>query len=485
MNVRAVGYFNGHILRLEGLFMLPALVIALVKGEDLEALAFMGTIVLLLVVGSLLLRLKKTMDRGLHAREGFVTVALAWIAMSLFGALPFFISGAIPNFIDCWFETVSGFTTTGASILSQVEGMSMSLLYWRSFTHWLGGMGVLVFMLAVVPWSEGGGETLHLLRAESPGPSVGKLVPKMRQTARILYTIYLGLTVIQVILLLAGGMPLFDSITNTFSTAGTGGFSIKNTSMAAYDSYYLQGVVSCFMVLFGVNFSVFHLILVGEVSKALRNTELRTYLGIIALSTIIITINIAPLFSGLFDAFHHAFFQTASIITTTGFATTDFNTWPELSKIIMLVLMVLGASAGSTGGGLKVARVLILGKSIKNQVQKLLHPRSVKVIKIDGQVLDDQVVRGVHSFFTLYCIICALSILIVAIDNFDMETSITSVISCIGNVGPGFSIVGPMGNYGSFSALSKLVLTADMLIGRLEIYPILLLFVPSVWKRGR
>ena len=358
----------------------------------------------------------------------------------------------------------------------------MSLLYWRSFTHWIGGMGVLVFLLAIIPLSKGNGETFHLLRAESPGPSVGKLTPTMRHTARLLYAIYVALTVIMIGFLLAGGMPLFDSIVHAFATAGTGGFSIKNASIAAYDSHYLQTVIAVFMVLFGVNFNVFYLILCKRASQALRSEELRVYLGILFGATVIIAFNTLPQFSSLGNAFHHSFFQVASIMTTTGFSTVDFNLWPELSRMILVALIIIGACAGSTGGGIKVARAIILWKSLKSEMQRMLRPRTVKVVCMDGKQLDDHVIRGVFAYMTAFIAVCLLSILCISIENYDMETTVTAVLTCIGNVGPGLSIVGPTGNFSHFSALSKLVLSANMLIGRLEIFPFILLFAPTTWK---
>ena len=464
--------------------MLPAMAIAFFQEEMPAAWAFLVT-VLAIGAASVFLILQKPSDMSIHSKEGFVTVALSWIVASAVGAMPFWISGSIPSYVDAFFETVSGFTTTGASILTDVESLPMGILYWRSFTHWLGGMGILVFMLAVVPQSTGRGDSLHLLRAESPGPVVGKLVPKMRRTARILYAIYVVMTLVEILLLLLGGMPLFDSVTISFGTAGTGGFAITNNSIAAYDSYYLQGVIGIFMALFGVNFGVYYLILAGDIRQALRSEELRTYAGIMLAATLLITVNVAPQFTTLFDAFHHSFFQVSSIMTTTGFATVDFNLWPELSRYLLMVLMILGASAGSTGGGIKTARVIILWKGLKSGIQKMLHPRSVKVMKMDGKLMEDEVVSGVSIFMTSYCLIAAVSMGLVALDNFSMEATITSVLACLNNIGPGLDIVGPMGNYSSFSDLSKIVLSADMLLGRLEIFPMLLLFAPSVWRRGR
>ena len=496
MNIKAIGFYIGHILWIEGVLLVPALLIALFRHEQSALRAIGITILILMLLSMALLTLGRRgpfwkrrrnaedsrFGEGIHAREGFVITALGWIVISLFGALPFYLSGVIPGFINCWFETVSGFTTTGATILSEIEALPMSLLYWRSFTHWIGGMGVLVFLLAIIPLSKGNGETFHLLRAESPGPSVGKLTPTMRHTARLLYAIYVALTVIMIGFLLAGGMPLFDSIVHAFATAGTGGFSIKNASIAAYDSHYLQTVIAVFMVLFGVNFNVFYLILCKRASQALRSEELRVYLGILFGATVIIAFNTLPQFSSLGDAFHHSFFQVASIMTTTGFSTVDFNLWPELSRMILVALTIIGACAGSTGGGIKVARAIILWKSLKSEMQRMLRPRTVKVVCMDGKQLDEHVIRGVFAYMTAFIAVCLLSILCISIENYDMETTVTAVLTCIGNVGPGLSIVGPTGNFSHFSALSKLVLSANMLIGRLEIFPFILLFAPTTWK---
>ncbi len=482
MNLRAIAIYIGHTLKLEGLFMLPALVIAWGYDEGPAIQAFVVTIALLLVLGFLLTRVSDKI-KSIYAREGFVTVALGWIAISFFGALPFFISGVIPDFMDCWFETVSGFTTTGASILPEVESLPKGILYWRSFTNWLGGMGVLVFMLAVVPHSQGSGETLHLFRAESPGPTVGKLSPTIRVTTRILYGIYIVLTIVQIILLLAGGMPLFDALTHAFATAGTGGFSIMNSSVAAYDSAYIQAVIGVFMLLFGVNFNIFYLILLGKLGLAFKNEELRAYLGIMALAVIIITLDIRAMYASFGKAFLDSFFQVSTIMTTTGFATADFNLWPQLSRYILVGLMIIGASAGSTGGGIKVMRLLILGKAAKSEILTLVHPRAVCPPRIDGKKIEEGVIRGTHAFMTVYVVICAVSMGILALDDFSMETTFTAVISCVNNIGPGLDVVGPMGNYSSLSTLSKGVLTLDMLFGRLEIFPMIMLFLKGNWKR--
>ena len=481
MNRNAIIFFLGYILRLEAVFLFPALLIALYQREWAAAHALSVTILLAAAFSIATLVLKKK-DRTIAHREGFVIVSLAWVVMSLVGAMPFTLSGYIPSYLDAFFETVSGFTTTGARILTNVEALPMSLLYWRSFTHWLGGMGILVFALAIIPLSKGKGDSLHVLRAESPGPSVGKLAPTMRRSARILYAIYIVMTLVEIVLLLLGGMPLFDSVVNSFATAGTGGFAIKNASIAAYDSAYLQTVIAVFMVLFGINFNIYYLILLGKFSQALRSEELRVYLGIVLSSTVIIAFNAAGHFSSLLEAFRHSFFQVASIITTTGFATADFNLWPELSRYLLLVLMVAGACAGSTGGGIKTARVVLLWKSVKSSVQKMLHPHSVKVIKMDGKPVEEEVLQGTQTFMVVYGLVAIASMFLVAIDNFDFETTFSSVLACLNNIGPGLSMVGPTGNFSAFSPLSKLVLTADMLLGRLEIFPMLLIFAPSVWK---
>ena len=380
------------------------------------------------------------------------------------------------------FETISGFTTTGASILSDVEALSPSLLMWRSFTHWVGGMGVLVFVLAILPLA-GGGYSMYLMRAESPGPSVGKLTPKVKNTAKILYLIYLVMTVLQMILLLIGGMPLFDSLATSFGTAGTGGFGIWNDSIAHYNSYYLQGVITVFMILFGVNFNVYYLLSIRKWKEALQCDEARVYFGIIACSILVITINIRAMFPTLFDAFHHAAFQVGTIITTTGFSTVDFDQWPELSKTILVGLMLVGACAGSTGGGMKVSRLIIWFKEIRKEIASLLHPRSVKVLKTEGKVIEPSVVSSVNAYFITYFFLYAASVLIVSLDNFDFTSNFTAVAATLNNIGPGLGAVGPTCNFGGFSILSKLVLMFDMLAGRLELFPMLLLFAPRTWMR--
>ena len=478
MNTSVIRYLLGYILKLEGFLLLLPCIVAGIYYEK-SGIYFLIVALISIAIG-FIFSAKKPRDFTFYLKEGCATTALGWVVLSIFGCLPFYISGEIPSFTDALFETISGFTTTGASILPEVESLSYCMNFWRCFTHWIGGMGVLVFLLAIIPLS--GGSNINLMRAESPGPSVGKLTPTMRHTARLLYAIYVALTVIMIGFLLAGGMPLFDSVVHAFATAGTGGFSIKNASIAAYGSHYLQTVIAVFMVLFGVNFNVFYLILCGRASQALRSEELRTYLGIIFGATFLIALNIQPQFSSLGDAFHHSFFQVSSIMTTTGFSTVDFNLWPEFSRMILIALIIIGACAGSTGGGIKVARVIILWKALKGEMQRMLRPRTVRVVCMDGKQLDSHVIRGVFAYMTGFIAVCLLSFLCISIENYDMETTVTSVLTCIGNVGPGLSIVGPMGNFSHFSIVSKLVLSADMLIGRLEIFPFILLFSPTTWK---
>ncbi|MDD3165190.1 MAG: TrkH family potassium uptake protein [Oscillospiraceae bacterium] len=480
MNKRYIINLLGYILLIEAAFMLLPVAVGLYYHEQ-SWIYFLCTAVIGAAVGILMV-LTRPNSRALFAKGGFVTVALGWILMSLVGAIPFTMSGQIPSYLDAVFETVSGFTTTGASILTNIEALDRCMLFWRSFTHWLGGMGVLVFMLAVIPLA--GGQTIHLLRAESPGPTVSKIVPKMRTSSSILYGIYLGLTILEILLLRLGGMPMFDSLCNAFGTAGTGGFSIWNNSMAHYNSYYLQGVVTVFMALFGLNFTVYFYFLLRKPMMALKNTELRWYLGLMLGAIAIITFNIRGLFPTLFDAFHHAAFTTSSVMTTTGYCTADFNTWPELSRLVLVFLMFIGACAGSTGGGIKVSRIVIMVKSTIQEVRKLVHPRSVTVVLVDGKRVTDETVRGVHSYMMIYILVTVLSILLVSLDNFDFTTTVTSVIATLNNIGPGLGLVGATGNYAGFSAMSKIVLSLDMLFGRLELFPMLILMLPSTWRRN-
>jgi trk system potassium uptake protein TrkH len=483
MNFGMIRNICGQVIRFEALFMVLSLIVALIYGEMRSALIFGGVILGMLIL-SLPLALKKPADKSFYAKEGLVTVSLSWLIISLFGALPFTISGFIPSYIDSLFETISGFTTTGSSILTNVEALDKSMLFWRSFTNWIGGMGVLVFVMAILPMA--GADPFHVMRAESPGPTKSKLVPKARQTAKILYLIYIGLTLCEVVLLLLGGMPLFDSITHTFSTAGTGGFSIKNASIGAYGSVYIEVVITVFMVLFGINFSAYFLLIARKFKSFLTHEETRVYLGIVIASIAIITLNLTgTVYDNFAESLRYSSFQVSSVITTTGYATADFNLWPSLSKFVLVFLMFIGASAGSTGGGMKVSRFVIMYKALRREAVRILHPQAVKLVKLDNVPLDEPVIRSTGIFMVVYLGITALSVLLVSINGFDMETTATAVAACINNIGPGLGLVGPTGNFSSFSVFSKLVLSFDMLIGRLEVYPILLLLLPDIWHRKR
>ncbi len=436
-------------------------------------LSYLITMAILLVVGVVITRFKPK-NKTIHARDGFVIVSLGWILVSLFGALPFFLSGEIPNYLDAVFEAVSGFTTTGASILTDVEALCHANLFWRSFTHWIGGMGVLVFIMAVLPLAGGGGD-IYLMRAESPGPDVGKLVPKSISTARILYGIYLGMTVIEFVLLLIGKMPLFDSITLTFGTAGTGGFGVRNDSIASYTPYQ-QGVITVFMALFGVNFNLYFLLLCGKIKDILKSEELRAYILIMFSAILIITLDVRSFFDTGFESFRHAAFQVSSVMTTTGYSTTDFDKWPDLSKVIMLIVMCIGSCAGSTAGGIKVSRVILIFKNARRELKRLLHPRSVNVVKFDGKKVTDDVMQGTSVYMCLYIFIMAISMLIVSFDNVDLVSNFSGVIATLNNIGPGLGTVGPTGNFSVYSWFAKCVFIIDMLFGRLEIFPLILLF---------
>ena len=467
-----------RILLTEAALLLLPLVVALLYGESV--LPFLIPILILTVIG-LVLRAVRPGQTALFARDGLAVVALAWIAMSAFGALPFCISGDIPHFVDAFFETVSGFTTTGASILTEVESLTYSGLFWRSFTHWVGGMGVLVFVMAILPMSDGHG--MHLLRAEVPGPTVGKLVSRMSDSAKILYGIYLVMTLIEIVLLLAGGMPLFDACVHSFGTAGTGGFSSRNLSVGAYDNAYFDVVIGVFMLLFGVNFNLYYFLLVRRFREVFHSEELRAYVLIVAAAVGAITVNILHMYGSVWQRLRHAFFQVSSIITTTGFATTDFNTWPTFSKAILVTLMFVGACAGSTGGGIKVARLVILSKTSLCDMRRMLHPNAVSTVRFEGKPMGDKQIRSVHLFLTVYLMVFCISCLLLSLEHMDLITTFTAVASCMNNIGPGLEIVGPMGNFSSFSYASKLLLSFDMLAGRLELFPMLLLFSPSIWKR--
>lgn len=478
MNYSIILYVIGWVLNFEAAFMVPACVTGLIYREP-ETSALAVVALFCLAVG-LLITKKKPRSMSLYAKEGFVTVALCWVVLSALGALPFVISRVIPSYVDALFEVVSGFTTTGSSILPEVEHMPHCLLFWRSFTHWIGGMGVLVFLLTLIPLA--GGSHMNLMKAESPGPSVTRLVPKVKSTAKILYMIYIVLTIIEIFLLLFGGMPLFDSITLSLGTAGTGGFGIKNDSIAGY-STYCQVIITIFMILFGINFNAYFLILIRKFRQAWESEEVRAYLLIIAAATLAITFNVRGYFSSFAQAFQQTIFQVASIITTTGYATTNFDLWPEFSRTILVLLMFVGACAGSTGGGIKVSRFLIMLKTVKKELIQLLHPRSVRRIQIDGKAIEHEVVRSTNVYMGVYLFIFAFSMLLIALNNFDLITNFTAVAATLNNIGPGLSLVGPSGNFSMFSDFSKLVLIFDMLAGRLELFPLLLLFVPNTWRR--
>lgn len=478
MNYSIIIYIIGWVLKIEGLFLFLPCVTALCYGER-SGFAFLFTAVLCLALG-FAASFRKPKNAVFYGKEGFVTVSLCWIVLSIFGSLPFMLSGEIPYLPDALFETISGFTTTGSSVLTDVEALSHASLMWRSFTHWIGGMGVLVFVLAILPIS-GSGSNMYLMSAESPGPSVSKLVPRVKNTAMILYGIYIVITLIEICLLLLGGMSLFDALTISFGTAGTGGFGIKNDSMAGY-SVFCQAVVTVFMILCGINFNIYYLLLCKKPKQAFQSEELRMYLGVILLSALLIAGNIRHLFPG-FQSLLHAFFQVGSVITTTGYATADFNTWPEFSRMILVFLMFFGACAGSTGGGIKISRVLILIKSIKKELFFIVHPRSVKKIRMDGQAVEHDVIRSINVFMAVYLLIMMFSILIISLENKGIVTTATSVITTLNNIGPGLDIVGPTGNFSSFSALSKFVFMFNMLAGRLELFPMLILFMPDTWKK--
>ena len=483
MNYKAIFRVVSYALLLEAICMVPGMLLCLLDGEPRVALAYLAAIAVILAVSIPLYRQGKKAPAAFYAQEGFVATSLAWIALSMLGCLPFVFSGQIPSYVDAVFEMVSGFTTTGASILTDVEAMSRGLLLWRSFSHWLGGMGILVFLLALTPTQSGGGYTMHLLRAESPGPSVGKLTPRLHQTAKILYILYFALTVLDLVFLLLGGMPLFDALCTAFGTAGTGGFGVKADSIAGY-SPYLQNVTTVFMLLFGVNFTVYYLVLIRHTFSALLDEELRLYLAFFAGSTLLITWNVRGMYQTLGETVRHAAFQVSSIMTTTGFATTDFYLWPSFSKGIILMLMLLGACAGSTGGGLKLSRVMMLLKAAFSDMRRVIWPRRVSRLQMEGQRVEQTVIRAVFSYSTLYMLLLLAGTLLISFDGFDTTTNFTAALTCLSNMGPGLGLIGPAGNFSIFSDLSKLLMSFLMLAGRLELYPILVLFFPSVWKRS-
>ena len=477
MNFKLVLRITGRTLLVEAAALLLPLAVCLFYRED--PAPFLYTIPLMLAVGGGLALLKS--DDHLVPREGFFTVALTWLLVAAFGALPFYFCGYFPAYIDCFFEAVSGFTTTGASILTAVEPLPRGILFWRSFMHWLGGMGVLVLAIALLPTL--GSRMLQLVKAESPGPVVSKLVPKARQSSKILYSIYCGMTIVEILVLRLVGMPWYDSVVNSFAIAGTGGFAVRNTSIGAYGSPAIEIACTVFMLLFSVNFALYFLILCGKVKQALRSDELRFFLAVVAGSILLITVNILPMYAPA-DALRHAAFQVSSIISTTGFAITNFDLWPEFSRFLLILLMFIGACAGSTGGAIKCSRLLLLFRSIRREIRRVIHPREVHVVKLDGHVVDEDTLHSVHIFIAAYILITLLAVLLVSLDNFSLGTNFSAVVSCIGNVGPGLEDVGPMGNYAAYSGFSKFVLSMCMIIGRLEVLPVMVLFSVNAWKRS-
>jgi len=465
---------------LQGIFMLLPCIVGYLYGERRDADIYLAIAAFCLIAGKLI-RILKPKSGTFYAKEGFLATSLSWIVMSLIGALPFVLNGDIPSYTDALFEIISGFTTTGSSILTDVEALSHCNLFWRSFSHWIGGMGVLVFILAILPMS--GGSTINLMKAESPGPSVGKLVPKMQQTAFLLYAIYFAMTIIEIILLLIGGMPLFDSLCHAFGTAGTGGFGIKGDSIAGY-SYYLQGVITIFMFLFGVNFTFYHSILTHKIKDAFRLEEVRWYFFLYIGAVFLISLTLIQNGGKIFESFHHTAFQVASIMTTTGYATVDFNKWPEFCRTIMVGLMFIGACAGSTGGGIKVSRIMIYLKQVTKELMQQIHPRQIRVIKMDGKAMEHTTVRSCNVFLMSYAVIFTISLLLISLDGFDFTTNFTAVTATLNNIGPGLNVVGPIGNFSEFSGFSKYVLMFDMLAGRLEVIPMMILFHPGTWRKS-
>lgn len=485
MNYKMVFSILGKTMLIEAVLLLCSLFVGVIYSENTHV-NFLIPIVGLIAVG-LPLACIKMKDKSIYAKEGFVIVSFAWIILSLVGAIPFVLSGAIPNYVDAVFETVSGFTTTGASVITDVEILPKSILFWRSFTHFIGGMGILVFVLAILPKYDSG--VMHVFRAESPGPSVGKLVSKLTFTARILYGIYIIMTLIELVLLLFGGMPFFDSLLHAFGTAGTGGFSVKNTSIAHYDSVYIEMVIATFMFLFGINFNVYYLLLLGNFRKVLKSEEVRAYVIIMISATLVIALNILSSCINFGQAIRYSFFQVASIGSSTGYVSADFDKWPALSKSIIVILMMVGACGGSTGGGIKVSRLVILIKSVVADVKRLIHPRSVVTVKFEGELLNKDTERNVHTFFILWVLIVAVVTVLLCVDVNDFLTNFTATLSCIGNIGPGLSnaglqMVGPTFNFSGYAWYSKILLSIVMLFGRLEIFPMLILFVPRTWKKG-
>lgn len=479
MNFKLVFKITGKTLLVEAAAMILPMLVGLIYGESPRP--FLLAILITAVVGGLL-SFSKT-DTNLFAREGFFTVGLIWVLFGVFGALPFYFSGYFNSYIDCLFECISGFTTTGATILTAIEGLPYGILFWRSFTHWLGGMGVLVLTIALLPSL--GARSAFLMQAESPGPIKSKLVPKTAQSSKILYSIYLVFTVLETICLKIAGLPLYDSVVTAFATAGTGGFAVKDLSIASYNSPAVEIIVAIFMILFSINFAAYFLILCGKWKQILKSDEIRFFVVLVAASVVLVTLNIhGEYFQTWSDSLRHAFFQVASIISTSGFASTDFNLWPEFSRCIIVLLTFIGACAGSTGGGIKCARILLLLKGVRREIHQIIHPRSVRVVKLDGQVTDEKTMQKVFLFLAAYMMILAAGILVVSIDDFSFTTTSTAVITCLSNVGPGLDLVGPMGNFSIFSGFSKIILSLCMILGRIEIFPILVLFSQNAWKRS-
>ncbi len=479
MNYRTILYTLGWVLNIEAACLLLPAICAVCYGE-IFYLKYIAISIGLCLLFGIALTFRAPENKAMYAKEGFVTVAFSWIVMSIFGCLPFYLSGVIPNIVNAFFETVSGFTTTGATILTDVEALPNCLLFWRSFTHWIGGMGVLVFLVALLPLSGGG--NFHLMRAESTGPAVSKIVPKVKSSAKIIYLIYIAMTVIEIVLLLFGGLDLFSALTLSFGTAGTGGFGILNSSIADYSSY-VQVVISIFMLLFGVDFSLYYLALIGKIKDAVKSEEFRSYFAIVAVAVTAVTVNIVGMFEGVWEALKHSLFQVASIMTTTGYTTTDFNMWPEFSKAVLVALMMIGACAGSTGGGIKVSRILILLKSIIKEIRVAAHPKTTMKINLNGRPVEHETVRAVNVYMGTFLTIVVTSVLLVSIDNFGFTTNVTAVLATVNNVGPGLELVGPTGNFAMFSGLSKIIFSGLMLIGRLEIFPMLMLFSYRTWKK--
>ena len=482
MNIKMVFRTVGRISQVAALLLLIPAVVAIIYKETEQFFAFFITAIAAFAIGLFIGLITKTKNRVIYAKDGFAITALAWIVMALVGAVPFVISGDIPSYIDAVFETVSGFTTTGASILTNVEAMSRSMLFWRSFTHWIGGMGVLVFIMAIIPNLTD--RSIHIMRAEMPGPVIGKLVPRVKDTAKILYLIYIFLTVLQTVLLLAGGMSLFDSLVHTFGTAGTGGFGTKADSIASY-SPYCQWVIAIFMLIFGVNFNLYYLLLLRRIRTALKSSELWCYISVFLVSVAIITANIAPIYKNFSTALRNSTFQVASIISTTGFATADFDLWPGLSKAILLLLMFCGACAGSTAGGLKVSRVVMLFKSVTKEIRKMLHPRSIGKVHFDGKSVEDSTLSGVSTYFVIYMICFFMIFLLISFEPFGLESNFSAVAACFNNIGPGFSAVGPTASYAGYTGFSKIILSFAMLLGRLEIFPIVVFLSPRTWIKKK